>query len=518
MRTLVFGIALITSAPTLPAPNVTEALYRQHCAACHGTERLGITGPALLPVSLKRLKTQDAIAVISDGRAATQMPGFADRLSRQAIEGLVDYIYQPPAKSPQWSAEAIRASHIVHRLPPDLPDRPAFDADPLDLFVVVETGDHHASVLDGDRFERIHRFPTRFALHGGPKFSPDGRFVYFASRDGWVSKYDLYNLAYVAEIRVGINTRNIAVSKDGRFVMAANLLPGSLVALNADDLSLIKVIPAIGADGNPSRLSAVYTAPPRGSFIAAMKDIPEVWEIPYSPRAQALPVYRGLMHDWRGESGEAPTVAEGPFPVRRIVLDEPVDDFFFDPDYQHLIGAARDGRGKVVNLTVGRVVADLPFTGMPHLGSGISWERNGRRVMATPNLREGAVTVVDMQSWEPIATIETLGPGFFLRSHENSPYAWVDVFFGPNREAVHVIDKRTLKIVKTLRPAPGKTAAHVEFDREGEHAVLSIWDREGAVIVYDAKTLKEQKRLPMDKPSGKYNVWNKTRYSEGTSH
>ncbi|MDH5436767.1 MAG: hypothetical protein OEX83_08400, partial [Gammaproteobacteria bacterium] len=26
------------------------------------------------------------------------------------------------------------------------------------------------------------------------------------------------------------------------------------------------------------------------------------------------------------------------------------------------------------------------------------------------------------------------------------------------------------------------------------------------------------KRLPMNKPSGKYNVFNKTRYVEGTSH
>ena len=43
--------------------------------------------------------------------------------------------------------------------------------------VVVELGDHHATLLDGDRLEPIHRFKTRFALHGGPKFSPDGRFV-----------------------------------------------------------------------------------------------------------------------------------------------------------------------------------------------------------------------------------------------------------------------------------------------------------------------------------------------------
>ena len=105
-----------------------------------------------------------------------------------------------------------------------------------------------------------------------------------------------------------------------------------------------------------------------------------------------------------------------------------------------------------------------------------------------------------------------------MRSHENSPYAWAGVFFGPNRDLVHIIDKRTLKIVKTLRPVPGKTAAHVEFDRSGKHALLSIWDMDGAVIVYDAQTLKEVKRLKMVRPAGKYNVYNKISFSEGTSH
>ena len=59
-------------------------------------------------------------------------------------------------------------------------------------------------------FEPLTRFPSRFALHGGPKFSPDGRFVHFASRDGWITRYDLWGLQPVAEVRAGINSRNIA--------------------------------------------------------------------------------------------------------------------------------------------------------------------------------------------------------------------------------------------------------------------------------------------------------------------
>ncbi|MBT4219449.1 MAG: cytochrome C oxidase Cbb3, partial [Rhodospirillaceae bacterium] len=137
---------------------------------------------------------------------------------------------------------------------------------------------------------------------------------------------------------------------------------------------------------------------------------------------------------------------------------------------------------------------------------------------ATPHLRGGTISVIDMESWKTIKRIKTMGPGFFMRSHDNTPYAWVDVFFGPNKDKLHVIDKRTLEIVKTITPEPGKTGAHVEFTRDGKYALVSIWDMDGALVVYDAATLEEVKRIPMKKPSGKYNVFNKITYSRGTSH
>ncbi len=495
-------------------PGVAQ-LYDKHCASCHGSDRLGGMGPALLPQNLGRLRPEQARKVISAGRAATQMPGFGDRLAADQIEALAKYVYTPLPSVPVWGASRIRATHQVLVPTALLPARPVHHADPMNLFVVVELGDHHATILDGDTFEPIHRFKTHFALHGGPKYSPDGRFVYFASRDGWISKFDMWGLKTLAQVRAGINTRNLAVSGDGRYVMVANTLPHDLVLLDAADLSLIRVIPVRDASGRSSRVSAVYDAAPRASFVAALKDIPEVWEIPYSDHP--LPVYNGPMHDYRMDEGVARQ--PGRFPVRRIVLDDYLDDFFFDPSYRLLIGAARNARnGQVVNLDLGRKIADLELDGLPHLGSGITWQYQGRPVLATPNLKKSEISIIDMTTWKTIKRIPTEGPGFFMRSHENTPYAWVDVFFGPNRDKVHVIDKRTLSIVRTLQPEPGKTAAHVEFDKEGRHALLSIWDMDGAVIVYDAATLSPVKRLPMVKPSGKYNVYNKITRSSGTSH
>ncbi len=514
---LIAGVWLLIFAvrPLLAAAEPSAAQnYATHCASCHGADRFGGTGPALLPENLERLRKPAAIETVTRGRLATQMPAFADKLPMAGIQALVDYVYTPPSQKPVWGEAEIRASRIEYVKAESLPPKPVFEADPLNLFIVVETGDHHATILDGDRFEPIKRFATRYALHGGPKFSPDGRYVYFASRDGWISKYDIWNLMLVAEARAGINTRNLAVSSDGRYVLVGNYLPHTIVALDARDLSLVKLIPAADRDGKSSRVSAVYDAAPRESFIVALKDVPELWEIPYGPKTG--PVYEGLVHDYR--MAEALS-AKGPLPVRRIALDDILDDFFFDPSYDHVIGAARDGHtGQVVNLNVQRKIAEVDLPGLPHLGSGITWEWHGRPVLATPNLKEGLVTVIDMKSWKTVAQIKTTGPGFFMRSHENTPYAWVDAFNSVNKDELQVIDKRSLEVVATLKPAPGKTVAHVEFTRDGRYALASVWEMDGALIVYDAATWREVKRIPMVKPSGKYNVYNKTTRSVGTSH
>ncbi|MCB1792802.1 MAG: c-type cytochrome [Gammaproteobacteria bacterium] len=509
-----FATLLLTGAAPVVADLDAPALYVQHCAQCHGADRLGLMGPALLPENLTRVKKKAAAKVIAEGRAATQMPALGGVLGQQAIDALVEYIYTPLPQIPAWGETQISASRKVHVEPAARASAPVHDADLMNMFIVVELGDHHASVLDGDRLEPIHRFKTQYAVHGGPKYSPDGRYVYFLSRDGWISKFDMWGLQTLVEVRAGINARNLAVSDDGRYLMVANYLPHNLVVLDANDLTPLRLIDVKDDSGKTSRVSAVYTADPRHSFVAALKDIKEVWEINYEdvpPRG-----FGRWMHDHRIDSGDAKSAER--FPVRRIAVNDYFDDFLFSQDYVTLIGASRSGHAQVVDLDLGRVTRELDLPGMPHLASGITWDYQGRTVMVTPNLKKAAVSVIDMNSWETIKEIPTEGPGFFMRSHENSRYAWVDVFFGPNKDKVHVIDKQTLAIVKTLQPAPGKTAAHVEFDKDGRNALLSIWDMDGAVVVYDADSLEERKRLPMVKPSGKYNVHNKITRSAGTSH
>jgi len=188
LLTVAAALSFTAEAAEVAPGAAAGGFYQQHCASCHGADRLGGTGPALIPESLQRLRREEAARTITHGRAATQMPAFADLLSPAETAALVALIYQPLAEPPTWSVEQMRASRIIHTPAAELPAAPVHDADPLNLFTVVEAGDQHVTILDGDRLQPLWRFPSRFALHGGAKYSPDGRFVYLGSRDGWVSK------------------------------------------------------------------------------------------------------------------------------------------------------------------------------------------------------------------------------------------------------------------------------------------------------------------------------------------
>ena len=249
-----------------------------------------------------------------------------------------------------------------------------------------------------------------------------------------------------------------------------------------------------------------------------------MWEVSYNPKAEDIPA--GMIHDFKYKEG---SFIPGFLNPRRSQLDDYLDDFYFTQGYDEVMGASRNDSksavsGQVVNLDARKKIADLELPGMPHLGSGISWkwkDASGqeRTVMATPNLNEGLISIIDMKTWKTVKQIATRGPGFFMRSHENSRYAWTDSMMSREfKDTMQIIDKDRLEVVAELRPEPGKTFAHVEFTKDGKYVLASLWEMDGALIIYDAVTLKEVKRLPMKKPVGKYNVWNKISKSEGTSH
>ena len=211
---------------------------------------------------------------------------------------------------------------------------------------------------------------------------------------------------------------------------------------------------------------------------------------------------------------------------RRAPLDEPLESLAFDPSYRNLLGAKRPRDGapavsttvQVVNLDVRRKIAELPMAGMPQPGSGIRFAHHGTTVLASQNLQDGVIDVIDMKTWKVVKAIPTPGPGFFIRSHEKTPFAWADSMIDPkSKDSLTLIDKKTLEPVATLRK-PGHTLAQTAFTKDGRYALVSVWDMDGALIVFDTETLREVKRLPMRKPVGSYNVWNMITRSKRPSH
>ena len=86
----VSAVLLLGVIGASPAVAAAVDLYETHCASCHGADRLGATGPALLPESLKRLRRKKALKVVSAGRDATQMPAFGETLNAAQIAELVE--------------------------------------------------------------------------------------------------------------------------------------------------------------------------------------------------------------------------------------------------------------------------------------------------------------------------------------------------------------------------------------------------------------------------------------------
>jgi DNA-binding beta-propeller fold protein YncE len=425
-----------------------------------------------------------------------------------AIAALLIVRAGPAQAVPEWGDALLRASRIENPRAAGLPARPQWQADPMNLFVVVETADDHVSLVDGDRFEVLHRFPSR-PVQGQPAFTPDGRYLYLASRDGWISKYDIWNLTVVAEVRAGLELIDVAVSGDGRWVMAANASPRSLALFDAD-LRLDRTYALTTLDGRfDSRPAALYDAAPRQSFILVLEDLAELWEISYNVRAE--PIFDGLVHDYRMKEGIA---KPGFLGVRRVPLEMPMQALLFEPGYRYAIGAARAAGGgnplaQVVNFDVRRAIAVIPTTGVPHLHAGIGFSWNDGTVLAYPGLDDAAVTVVDTKTWRIVKAIPTSGSGAYLSSHKQSAHAWVDFRMDPSsKDSITLIDKQSLAPVGQVRE-PGRTLSHVEFSRDGRYALASLQETDGAIIVFDTRTLREVKRLPMRKPAGNYNVANR---------
>jgi nitrite reductase (NO-forming)/hydroxylamine reductase len=502
--------------PTLPEADFERAkqLYFERCAGCHGVLRKGATGKSLEPAESRKLGQKRLEKIITIGTEGG-MNNFDDIFSKEEISLLSTYIQMEPPAPPEMSLAQMKERHKVYVPPEQYPDKPMHGRNWENFFLVILRDAGKVGVIDGDTKEVVAKIDTGYAVHV-MKESSDGRFWYTMGRDGRMTKIDLWMdpPQLVAETQIASDARDVAVSHYGdwkdKYVIGGSYWPPHFVILDAVTMEPLKVVSTrgINVDGeyvNESRVAAIYNTPNAPTWVVAVKELGQLWQVDYSD-----------IDNLR---------------VEMVNSHKYLHDGFFDPSQRYFqIAANASNRMEILDTVERKLVKSIETGKKPHPGPGANWvDEQCGPVAGTPHLGEGKVTVWGNdpakhpdQAWKICYSVETDGPGLFIRTHPNSPYVFVDQTKHPEPEiqqAIKVIDKKTRKVVKTLQVTDtlGAVAVHSEFNADGSEVWISVWARggkkdwlKGEIVIYDSKTLEEKTRIKeLETPTGKFNVYNR---------
>jgi len=515
--------AAANEAPTLTPEEFDKAksMYFQRCAGCHGVLRKGATGKSLMPKDTLKAGTKKLSRIIELGTEGG-MNNFDDIFSKADIDLLAKYIQLEPPVPPEMPLELMKERHKVYTAPKDYPTKPLHGRNWKNFFVVIERDAGKVAIIDGDTKDVIDHIDTGYAVHvikGSEHHKTQhddkyetGRFWYTQGRDGKMTKIDLWQKPgsmLVAETQMAYDARDVAVSGDGKYVIGGGYWPPHFVILDAETMAPLKVVSTRGIDVdgnyvNEARVAAIYTTPNEPTFLVAVKELGQMWQVDYTD-----------LDNLR---------------IEQINSAKFLHDGFFDPSGRYFqIAANASDKMVVVDTKDRKLEAMIDTDAKPHPGPGANWiDPKCGQVSGTTHLGVGLVSVWGSdpinnadKAWKLCYEVETDGAGVFIRTHPTSKYVWADQTKHPEPEiqqSVQVFDKESREIVKTIRVTEeeGKVAVHMEFNDDGSEVWVSVWNRKdnknptGEIVIYDAKTLKEIKRIKgLTTPTGKFNVHNR---------
>ena len=523
------GLSLTASAEAAKAPEITpeefetaKALYFQRCAGCHGVLRKGATGKNLEPKETLKKGTERLEKIITFGTEGG-MNNHDDIFTKEEINLLARYIQHEPPVPAEMPLALMQERLEVHVKPEDYPTKPMHGRNWQNFFLVIERDVGKIAIIDGDTKEIVKHIHTGYAVHvlktvehhDTLKTENPGRFWYVMGRDGMMTKIDLWQTPdkmRVANVQVGYDARDVAVSADGKYVIGGAYWPPHFVILEAETMKPIKVVSTRGTniDGeyvNESRVAAIYSTPKAPTWLVAAKELGQMWQVDYSDLDNMK--------------------------ITKINTAKFLHDGFFDPTGRYFqIAANASDTMVVVDSVTQKLEALIKTDAKPHPGPGANWiDPKCGPVGGTTHLGVGKVTVWGNDpkghpdnAWKICYEVETDGPGVFLRTHPKSDYIWADQTIHPEPEvqqSVQIIDKKTREIVKTIQltDVEGYVAVHFEFNKDGSEVWASVWNRKdskkanGQIIIFDAKTLKEKARVKgLYAPTGKFNVHNRVNH------
>jgi nitrite reductase (NO-forming)/hydroxylamine reductase len=470
-----------------------EQAYGDSCSGCHGPHREGATGPALIP---ERLTQNDEFYfdVIKNGRPGTVMPAWSKQgLSDEEIWALVGYIRsEPSAEDVRWGMDQIRASREQLVDEATLPTRPTHEGNLDNLLLVTEREGRGIAVIDGDTNRLLGKIDASYRAHGYTFDPTSDRWAYNVGRDGWVFKIDLYTLQPVARTKVGLDSRGIAISDDGRYIIVGNYVPASAVILDAKTLDPVKVIKTDATDPEgqmvKSRVCITSDVSPKlvgPYFILALKEAGQMWRI-----------------DW----------SKPDFPVKKVEkVGHVLHDGFLSPDNRRFYVASQaDNWMGVIDVANWTLVDKISTGTTPHPGSGAAWTASDGHIYgATTHAGEGKIAVWDLADDKIAASVATTGPGLFIRSNDNSPYVWADTMFAKPANHIYVFDKNPpFNVVKVIEE--GTQPLHPEFTEDGKYVYVADW-QENKVRVYSATSFEKVAEIDgITTPTGIFNTARRT--------
>mgnify|MGYP003571982014 CR=1 FL=1 len=479
------------------------------CGGCHNPRRTGATGPDITKARLHNgtealgpMNLDAILAVIEHGREGTVMPKWSSTqnpigraLTMEEINAIGTYVWENEAPEKfDYTLEQMNATHEVLIAEADRPAKPTHDSDVKNLLFVTERENFSVGVIDGDKLELIEHMPAGARAHGYT-FHPDGRYMYNLGRDGWLFMYDMFTLKPVVKIRTGMDARGIAVSDDGKWILAGMYIPSQAVILDALTLQPAKTFDTSNVkDPNgkmvSSRICSVNDVAPDKVgpyFLMALKEGGQVWRIDYS---------------------------KPDFPVTATLdVGEILHDGFLTPDNKLFYLASQESNWvAVIDVETMKLTHKIKTGKKPHPGSGAIWEANGKHYAGTPHIGEGKQVIWDIETQEIVGEVSAAGPGLFVRSNHDMKYVWFDsVFFGGEEIVVHE-KAPPFKVVKRI--TDGTLTVHPEPDAYGKYVFVSDW-KEGVVRVYDDETLELKKTITgFTTPTGIFSVVRNTE-SEG---
>ena len=469
-------------------------MYEKECQGCHGPIHQGGVGSDLRPKALKKKNHEMLAETILNGRENTAMPAWKEKFSKDDAAGMVNWLMD-------WknTVELTLTLKEVHGTWQKLADVDALAkkypkavdvADVRDITFATERDASLVDFIDSTTGKVLSRHKAGFAVHVTVTNKKNPRYAYSISRSGKLTMFDIAapGQPALASVQVGQESRGLAVSPDGKYIMAGNYNPGGAVLCDAHTLEPLKVYDTsrvIDTEGQigPSRVAYLADTPYGPYFTMGLKDAGHVYIIDYSkpdfPIVGDVAGIGKILHDAFLNENEGEDFG------RYVMVASQGSD---------LIG--------VVDQKTKKLAAKI-MTGeksKPHPGQGSSWfnKKMGKQLNATQSMNFGSVVIWESPSWKVVKKVKTSGGGLFVGTGEHTPWIWSDCVLGKPEfyNEVHLINKETLETDRIIKV--GKTKGQL-IDAKTKK-VIQEWDATQHVKVpvnEVASTMSKETLLPM---------------------